>query len=143
MRKKKADRYILSDRSRYRNTKTTALPKELLQLKSISSSSTRIRALILGRGIKYMLKKTLAEFEADQSATRKVLPDGRKNRSTIVENFEKKTVALYERLYEQEAHCSHTEEQHKDTTRRTVWSATSRPKIRISTYFYRKILPEH
>ena len=42
--------------------KTTALP-ELLQSKSISSSITRFEALILGRGLKYILKKGLAEFE--------------------------------------------------------------------------------
>ena len=42
----------------YRNTKTTA--EELLQPKSTSSSNTRIEALILGRGLKYILKKGLA-----------------------------------------------------------------------------------
>ena len=56
----------------YWNTKTTALLKELLQSKSISSSNTRIEALILGRGPKYILKKGFAEFGINPSTTREV-----------------------------------------------------------------------
>ena len=49
-----------------------------------STLNTAPRGLILGRGIKYILKKRLAEFEADQSTTSKDLQDGSSGRSTIV-----------------------------------------------------------
>ena len=64
--KYKADQYV-------QYTKTTAFLKEQLQSKSISSSNTRIEALILGRGPKYdILKKQLAEFGSNPSTTREV-----------------------------------------------------------------------
>ena len=50
-----------------------------------STLNTAPIELILDRGLKYLLKKGLAEFQGNPSTTEEVLPDGSSGSGTIVE----------------------------------------------------------